>query len=179
MGKIFFMVLMTGLLFFMGSCSLYPKDKLFQLPESGVKVTKDKIFNAKTGEVLVEIFKIKCPKFHYCAGLGVVYHLQKREVWVYPEEGGKSELDGKVFAKLDDQQKIWNQYYDYSWDKDYDEIDPKRKPKFVVGDGQKDQYTHPVYKIKISEDGKFITFKRTGRLFSSSYRWSIEYGEMD
>lgn len=146
---------------------------------------ENKILDAQTGELFVEILSLGCLPSGYCKGIGAVYHPQKEEVWVYPKEGWTAIKAREEFTKMDDLEKIWQENYAYNQELYVNKNlrrDRRRTVTYLVGGElmSKSQWVGSlVYDIKVSENGKFVTFKKVGLFFDSSYRWSIEYGAMD
>ena len=138
--------------------------KLYPLPEQGVEVKGNKLYN--NGTVFAELrFLLTDKERHSHRGFALYYYQYGKEVWIYPSSGWHYFSGGKKYTSVKDIEQAWlNQ-------KDDDIV-------FYEGDRivNSVKLYKPCFDVHISKDGKYIYYKTPGFFFDSSYKYLVEYG---
>jgi len=112
----------------------------------------------------------------YSMGLVIYYYQKDKEVWIHPKKRLSIYRDGVEYTAIKDMNRIWAGFL-----QDHKTQDPNLKWASVYIGGKswekEDMIRSAVYDVKVSTDGKIITYKSGGIFFNSSHRYSVEYGD--
>lgn len=168
-------------------CMFTHQQKLYPFPTNEVTVVGDTIYCS--GKPFAKLWTID-PNFpmqdrlfstntlYGGGGLAIHYYNNDKDVWIHPEKGISVYQNGKEYTKIEDMQKAWSEIRkevrDYS--------NPQNKlpsTHLHIGGRQmekEDLIRSHVFDVRISNDGKYVSFKSDGILWNSSHKYAVEYG---
>ncbi|HUN55553.1 MAG TPA: hypothetical protein VMU29_10400 [Smithella sp.] len=148
---LFCIIICLSLLYCFSGCAI--NNKLYPLPEQGVKVTGEKIyinnmpfaelkyyFSAGLSKHAGEAYMFASSVQH--RGLAIYYYDNNKLVWIFPKRGLETDI----------------------------------KKGHYSARGDSDGYFGWVYDVKISQDGKYVYYKTPGMFYNSSHKYLVEYG---
>lgn len=150
--QIFVMILMLLYCSF-GCTALSATTKPYPLPENGVRVTGDKIWH--NDKLVAEL------RYFFTAELSD----NRGEAYLF---NANAQHRGLAIYYFDQDKTVW--------------IFPARgldddiKRGYYSELGQSDGYFGWAYDVKISSDGKFVSYKKPGLFSSSTHKYSVEFG---
>ncbi len=155
-------IILTVALFTFNSCTT--AQKLYPLPEQGVTVMGNKIYD--NGKVFAELRVLLTNKeFHSHRGLAIYYYPYDKEVWIFPESGWHYFDRGEKHTSLKDIEQAWKS---------------RKNDDIIFYEGGRRAHTIKIHKtcfdVRMSDDGKYVYYKTRGFFFDSSHRYMVEYG---
>jgi hypothetical protein len=139
------------------------KSKVYSLPDEGVTVREDKIYNQ--GKLFAELRYLRTDKAHHKhRGLAIYYYPYDKEVWIFPEKRWGIFESHKAFYSVKEIEAAW----------------PVVGIRGLLFNNRRADKGEAIsawcYDVKISEDGKYVNYKTKGILFDSSHKYLVEYG---
>jgi hypothetical protein len=166
----------------LSGCMWMEKPKLYPLPSGEVTVVGNVIYcSGKPFAELryLDIDNTAAPLSEATRGFGlVIYYYQKdKEVWIHPKERMSIHRDGVEYTKIEDMNRVWAAFL-----KNHETDDPNRiKWAYIYIGGKRaekeDLIRSVFYDVKVSADGKYISYKTQGIIFNSSHKFLVEYGD--
>lgn len=182
MRKVIFFI--TVLLALLSGCSApMNRNKLYPLPDSWLMVYDDKIY--QDDKLFAELRYFGKLNDCWYQGLSIYYYPYNKEVWIYPKEGWHLLIvpENKKYSTISEIQTQYKKILEteshdhYSYAGGIIDTD---KVCLVRGDDERDPYSYEplpyVFNARFSEDGQYVLFNKSGRLFDSSYKYYVEYG---
>jgi hypothetical protein len=158
---------------FLSGCTWMQKPKLYPLPSDEVTtVVGNVIYNSGKPFAELRYFDINnkgVPLSEATAGPGLViyYFQQDKEVWIHPKKRMSIYQDGIEYTKIEDMNRVWAAF-------------AKQDTEIYIGGKRpekEDLIRSVFYDVKVSADGKFISYKTQGVIFNSSHKYLVEYGD--
>jgi len=163
----------------LSGCMGLQKPKLYPFPSNEVAVRGSVIYCS--GRPFAElkyfdIYNTGVPFSEATRPLGLVIHYYEndREVWIHPKKRLSVVREGIEYTKIEDMNRVWTDFHKSK--------DPSRAKWAYVHIGGKqwekeDIIRSFVYDVKVSTDGKVISYKSQGIIFNSSHKYLVEYGD--
>lgn len=106
-------------------------------------------------------------------GICLYYYRDNKETWIYPEQGWRMYQDGREYNSLRDVEKLWLESNNVS------DLNERQNYRLFLGNKMPDKNDFLktwVLDVKISEDGRYVSYKTPGIFFNSSHKYLVEYG---
>ena len=177
-------------LILLAGCMSVQKPKMFPFSGGEISVVGNVIYcNAKPFAELRCFEAIDkdatAPVLECTEGLGLVmyYYAADREVWIHPKEGISVYRDGVEYIKIEDMNRVWREFLherkiraNTVYESTANRVSWAHLNIGGKAAGKEKLIRSYVYEAKISEDGKYVSYKTQGMLFDSSRKYSVEYG---
>jgi len=161
--RIFRLFLVLNIFCCLIGCTVANKTS-FPLPEVGIYVKEDKIYNKDS--LFAELrYLSKDEQTGFARGVAIFYYPYNTEEWIYPKGGWKAYKGDKDKYSIKEIEKEW---------------DKKGIRGFMIDNKRADKgeaIAAWCYDVKISDDGKYVYYKTKGIFHDSSQRYNVESGE--